>query len=315
MNADARVLAVDVGGTKTVVALASAATGARFTAMRFPTPATATETLTVLLRHCRTLVTESAVAGVGVSFGGHVDGGRVRSLHVPGWEDVNLVGELGEMTGAPVGVLNDADAGALAEYAARQSRPEPPGSLFYATVSTGIGGAFVLDGVVVRGAHGLAGELGHFPAGHSAPCSCGGTGHLEAIAAGPAIARHAARTRSERRNTDSLLSSLGQVDARAVAGAAEAGDRLAQEVLAEAATHIGRALTMCALCLDPAVICLGGGVSQSGAAFWDPLRATVRHHPLLDTPIEPALHGSDSALVGAALHGARLAGVRQGVGQ
>lgn len=307
MSSPARVLAVDVGGTKTAVALADPADATR-TTVRFPTPATAQATVELIARHCRTMLAESRVRGVGVSFGGHVADGRVRSLHVPGWEDVDLVGTLEALTRAPVGILNDAECGALAEHAARQRRTSPPRTLFYVTVSTGIGGAVVIDGNVHRGARGLAGEVGHLPVGGSAPCACGGSGHLESMAAGPAIARLARAGLGETRYASSVLHSARDLDAAAVARAADDGDLLGRDILRTVGARLGRALVSVALCLDPDVICLGGGVSQSGAALWDPLRETLAEHPLVATTVEKSVHGPDSALAGAALHAQTLTG-------
>lgn len=308
MTAPARVFAVDVGGTKTAVALADPADATR-TTVRFPTPASAQATLELIERHFRSMSEGSSVAAVGVSFGGHVSGDQVRSLHVPGWEDVDLVGTLSRITGAPVGVLNDAEAGALAEHDARQRRANPPRSLFYVTISTGIGGAIVIDGAVHRGARGLAGEIGHLPVGGSAPCSCGGAGHLEAVAAGPAIARLARAGLGDRRYAGSVLHAVrDELDARAVARAADDGDQLARETLGTVGARLGAALVAVALCLDPAVICLGGGVAQSGTALWDPVREAVAAHPLLETQVERSVHEADSALVGAVLHARTLTG-------
>lgn len=306
MSTEAAVLAVDLGGTKTAVSLARGRTTARKT-VRFPTPRTATETLVLLERHASNLLEGSRAAAVGVSFGGHVNAGRVRSLHVAGWESIDLASALTPLTTGAVGIINDAEAGALAEYAARRRRPDPPSSLLYVTVSTGIGGAFVSDGEVLRGARGLAGELGHLPLGGAAPCSCSGNGHLEAHAAGPAIARAARAGLNDPRFAESLLHGERPLDARAVALAAERGDSLAREVLQSAGVRLGTGLAMGAMCLDPAVICLGGGVAQAGPALWDPMREALARHPLArDVPVEPSVHGSDSALEGAVIHGAGL---------
>ena len=302
----APVLAVDIGGTKTAVAIVHGTAGTHKT-VRFPTPRSAPDALQLLLRHCRNLLSDTPVAAIGVSFGGHVFRDRVRSLHVPGWEDIDLVGVLGSFAHASVGLLNDAEAGALAEYQARQRRPHAPASLLYVTVSTGIGGAIVIDGDLHRGDRGLAGEIGHLPVGGTAACACGGAGHLESVAAGPAIAWLARSGLGEVRHAESVLHEVRHLDARAVALAAERGDTLARETLQETGSRLGAALIASVLCLDPAVICLGGGVAQSGRDLWDPLRETLHRHPLVNTPVERALHGGDSALVGAGLHGLALA--------
>lgn len=299
------VLAVDIGGTKTAIALGSADRGPPVRRIRFATPPDARRALASVLTRAVRLVAGRRVAAVGVSFGGHVVGEKVRSLHVAGWEDVHLVDALRDAFRAPVQVVNDAEAGAVAEYSTRVRVTPGLRHLVYATVSTGIGGAVIADGEVARGAHGLTGELGHFPVAEQGTCSCGRVGHLEALASGTAIARRVREGLADERYRRSLLHGHGAaVDARAVADAARDGDELACSVLADAGRLVGRALAIMALCVDPEVICLGGGVSQAGDSFWLPLRHEVDAHLLCPVAVEPAIHGSDSALIGA-MHLAR----------
>ena len=130
------------------------------------------------------------LAAIGVSFGGPVDASRglVRlSHHVPGWEDVPLRDRLQAELGAPVAVDNDANVASLGEW--RFGAGQGCDSLFYVTVSTGIGGGWVLGGRIWSGADGMAGEIGHMvvrPGG--VPCVCGKRGCLEAEACGWGIA-------------------------------------------------------------------------------------------------------------------------------
>lgn len=297
-------LAVDIGGTKTALAtVAEGAGGADpyLARNRFATPGTAVEVLASLLPAARDLAGGHRVAGVGVSFGGHVqpDGQpKLRSLHVPGWEDVRLADELADALDAPVLVVNDAEAAVRGEHACI-SREWCDLTLAYVTISTGIGGALLLGGRPHRGRHGLAGEIGHLRLGDSGVCSCGGVGHLEAYASGPAIAR-TARTRLVQHPTwPTSLRGRHVLTARDVADAARGGDEFAAQVLAEAGALVGRAVAVLALLLDPDVVLIGGGVAQSGEAFWEPLRAAVRADVLRHTLVRPAMLGADSALRGA----------------
>jgi len=282
------VLGIDIGGTKTAVAVGPSDGRAPERAVRFATPPDATAALHRLLEEAGRLVADRPVDAVGVSFGGHVDGEHVHSLHVPGWDDAGLVPTLRDAFGVGVRVVNDAEAGAIAEHAARATAGRAVRNLLYVTVSTGIGGAVVADDRLVRGAHGLAGELGHYVMADEGRCSCGGVGHLEALASGTAIARRAAR---ELAGTPA--------DARAVALAAAAGDEAAARILVDAATLLGRALALAALTVDPDVVVLGGGVAQAGETYWAPLRRALSAGTLRPVPLEATVHGTDSPLVGA----------------
>ncbi|BCB91944.1 hypothetical protein Psuf_092570 [Phytohabitans suffuscus] len=258
-----------------------------------------------LLPAAHGLVAGRPVAGVGVSFGGHVSLSAppaLRSLHVPGWLEVPLTTRLERALDAPVLVANDAEAAARGEHACIPAGQRDL-DLVYLTISTGVGGALLLRGRPHRGRNGLAGEVGHIRLRDTGTCSCGGEGHLEAFASGPAIARAAAEAvRRDPTHPTSLRTVLdqdGALTARDVDASARGGDSLAAAVLAEAGDLVGRAAAMIGLLLDPDVILVGGGVSQAGDAFWEPLRAAVRADVLRHVLVRPALLGPDSALRGA----------------
>lgn len=249
----ARLVALDVGGTKLAAALWDGSEWATVEQAR--TPGDGRAALDELLRLADAVADGGPVAGVGVSFGGRVgaDGAVRRSLHVSGWEDVPLPEILAERLRAPTLVANDADAGALGEWDAA-GRPSAP--LCYVTVSTGVGGGVVVAGELVRGAHALAGEIGHLvfePGGER--CACGRRGCVETVASGPAIARRA-----------------GRADA---AAAAAAGDEPAARAFEDAARALAVAVDALTAVVDPAFVALGGGVSHAGAILWDPLLAAL----------------------------------------
>ncbi len=288
----AHVLAVDIGGTKVALALANTHDLTNPKVVRFDTPADGPAALSRIVSEGRALVGDMGTVPVGVSFGGHVNGEQVHSLHVRGWDDAGLVPTLRAAFGGPIRVANDAEAGALAEYAARVG--EGVRDLVYVTVSTGVGGAIVAGGRIVRGSHGLAGEIGHMTVTDAGLCPCGGIGHVEAVASGTAIGLRAARE-------GLVVEGSGAPTARDVSGAAERGDPLALRILADAGDALGRALAMTALCVDPEVISVGGGVSGAGEAFWGPLRRAVDAATLRPVTVEIARRGADAALAGALL--------------
>lgn len=279
-------LALDVGGTK--LAAGVAADGGWTARITADTPASGDDALAVLLRLADEIVTER-VKGIGVSFGGHVDAatGTVRrSIHVPGWEDVPLAHLLSDRFGAPASIANDANAGALGEWEARGLRR---GTLCYVTVSTGVGGGVVVDGEILEGADGLAGEVGHLtvlPDGEI--CSCGRRGCVETLASGPAIARRAEAATAEE--------------------AGKRGDGRSLRAFADAAHALAVATSTLIGIVNPATIVIGGGVARAGPLLWEPLEAELACTiwPQVTTRVCPPAT-DDPALAGALVLAARAA--------
>ncbi|MCL4867947.1 MAG: ROK family protein [Anaerolineae bacterium] len=245
---------------------------------------------------------------IGVSFGGPVDESRgvVRlSHHVAGWENVPLADWLKTAFGVPVLVDNDANAAALGEY--RYGAGQGCTDLFYVTVSTGVGGGWVLNGQPYRGSGRMAGEIGHLvvnPGGM--PCVCGKRGCVEAEACGPAIAQKMAlRLVEEKGKNGQGLMVTGQwvtdFTAREVNAAAHEGHPLAQQVLTEAGRFLGQGLGMAANLLNPERIILGGGVTKCGPLWWEAVRGAARYHALPEVEVEvvAAALGDDAPLWGA----------------
>jgi glucokinase len=263
-----------------------------------------------MLRTARGLLaqTPGRLVAVGVSFGGPVDagGGLVRlSHHVPGWENTPLREQLEAEFGAPVSVDNDANVAALGEW--RFGAGQGCDSMLYVTVSTGIGGGWVLNGRIWGGADGMAGEIGHMlvhPGG--AACDCGKAGCLEAEACGRAIARAARERLTAEPETGAMLRALADGDAEAVTAvqvaiAATTGDVLALSVLDQAAQMLGTGLAAAINLMNPEMIVLGGGVTKSGERWWHTVRQTARALvlPQARAAIVPALLGDDAPLWGA----------------
>lgn len=210
-----------------------------------------------------------------VSFGGPVrPDGSVQSTHVPGWERIDLIGELARafaLRREDVRVENDANAGALGEYrcgAGRGCR-----DMLYFTVSTGIGGGVILDGRLRRGAHGFAGEFGHMimDGGAAAPqYAAGKPGALEALASGPAIEREgrAALLRAGRAVPEGF-------GAKAVFDAAESGEAWALETRDKCVADLGRGIAAAVSAYEVERVVVGGGVALAGDALFVPLRKAV----------------------------------------
>ena len=221
---------------------------------------------------------------------------------MPGWGGTRLGAMIGEATGLPVCVLNDVHAHGLAE--ARLGAGAGKGRVLTVAVGTGIGGALVADGKVDVGARGIAGHVGHI--GHAAaagmPCSCGRSGHIEAIASGSGLAAwYAARAAQAGRPEASEYVRGGHDVVRLAAGE----DALAAACVEESAHALGECLGSLANVLDPEVIVLSGSVVDAGQAWWQDLRAGYRDsamNPLAGVPLVRAELEGKAPLLGAALH-------------
>ncbi len=256
---------------------------------------------------------------VGVSFGGPVDSanGIVRlSHHVAGWEDIRLADLLEAEYHAPVAVDNDANVAALGEF--HFGAGENCDSLFYITVSTGVGGGWILNGSPWQGAEGMAGEIGHTvvdPQGP--PCLCGKKGCVERLASGPYMAEDArAKIRMALQGTSAptlpdeqggiLLGivnhDLDRISGKTISQAADQGDRLAWEILARSAWALGVGIGNAANLVNPQRFVLGGGVINAGEWYLERVQKSARHTalPEIHFDIVAAKLGDDAPLWGAA---------------
>lgn len=193
--------------------------------------------------------------GVGVGVPGSVDrqgSGLVDSVQL-GWAQVPLGATLRRELGLPVIVENNVNALAVAERLYGTGRRHS--SFLVVTIGTGVGAGFVVDGVVLRGSTGGAGELGHTPVVENGPvCACGNTGCLEAIIGEAAIVA-TARDRG-------IIGDRGGMPA--LRAAADEGDAAASVLFGEAGHLLGRALAGVVQLLDPEVVILLG----EGTAAW-----------------------------------------------
>lgn len=221
--------------------------------------------------------------------------------NIPGWVNVPLKKHLTERFHVPAAIGNDANLAALGEwkYGAGQGHHH----IIYITVSTGIGAGVISNDQLLVGAHGLATELGHITVDPGGPlCGCGQPGHLESFAAGPSIARWV--TEQIQSGTPSILKRDMPLTAKEVAAAAKSGDELAIAALARAGTYLGRTVADFLHIFNPSAIIFGGGVSQSGAFLFEPLKAAMRKSVLSDKYLDglvitTAALGDEAGLLGA----------------
>lgn len=246
---------------------------------------------------------------IGVSFGGPVnfETGKVRlSHHVPGWENMPLAEMLEDEFGAPARVDNDANVAALGEYTYGAGKGYS--SLLYITVSTGVGGGWILNGHPWRGWEGMAGEIGHTVVDPTGPtCLCGKQGCVERLASGPYMAQNARSLLQANPERGTILrelchGDLGSLSGESISLAAAKGDELAWEVLEKGAWAIGRAIGNAANLINPQRFILGGGVVKSGHRYWEVIRreAHATALPEIHFDIVPAALSDDAPLWGAA---------------
>jgi glucokinase len=222
--------------------------------------------------------------GIGVGAPGviQVESGTigVDIQNIPEFRDLALGRVLREGTGLPVVVDNDVNALTLGEGTFGQARGLRDVGMI--AIGTSVGAGLILNGALVRGAGGYAGEIGHTRGDlDGADCSCGSRGCIKVYAAGPDMAR---RARSLLRGDHaSILVELAggdpdRIDAPAVFAAAAKGDPLAVTVVAKAAQALGAGVANLIHLCNPELIVLGGGVTEAGDILMEPVQRWARFY-------------------------------------
>jgi len=284
--------AVDIGGTKIAVGMVDNS-GRLLAQLENPTEPQRGPDYGLMLI-CEMLRQTASQAGgqlrgIGIGCTGPVNpltGVLERNEFLLSWEGMNLTEALSRSLGVPAAMENDADAAALGESAWGAGRDAK--RFMYITVSTGIGGGFVIDGQLYRGVDGAHPEIGHHVIDPSGPaCFCGAHGCWESLASGPALARRA-----------------GYESAQEVCATAERGEPVALSAVERVGYYLGLGLANLVTLFTPDVIALGGGVMHSRHLFWEAIQATVRQNcglvPFEKTRIVPAALGVQTGLIGAA---------------
>jgi len=306
-------IGVDIGGTKIAAGVVNAE-GAILRTARRPTPR---HDAGAVLGEVAAVVDElhsevdGSIVGVGVGVAGGVDQSRSTVYFAPNlaWSQVPVRAVLEASTGLPVVVENDGAAAAWAET--RFGAGKGLAHVVMVTVGTGIGGGIVVDGQVMRGAHGVAAEIGHLNAvPDGRPCGCGRNGCWEQYASGNALVREARSLAAERRSEAGTLLSLGDGTPEGVEGshitrAAQMGDPVAIEAFAVAGNWLGRGLADLTAIVDPDAFVIGGGVSEAGDLLLASAQRTLSDKVFGGTnrPMPKLLVaelGNDAGIVGAA---------------
>ena len=301
------VIAIDIGGTKTLAAAVRLEDGKILKRIAGTTntasPSDFIAGIETVIQELRSSLAEISFTAVGIGTAGHVDptNGYVSSLNL-GLDNFPIKGLLHDFTGLPVFIDNDANAGALGEmhYGAAKGKRH----FAFLSVGTGIGVGLVLDGKIYHGKGNNAGEIGHvglYIRGDK--CKCGGTGCFENMASGPAMVDAFKRQRSAGYETKLLAEDISPQD---IFAAAEAhSDPLSVKVIVDAAEALGYGIRGLNNLLDLELIVLGGGIPLAAPPYFlthiesSAMGGVNRVHPS-ECPIILSKLYPDSIIMGAA---------------
>lgn len=305
-------IGVDVGGTKILGVVTDGIGWAERDRELQPTPKHDPDALApAIIEVVRTLVQRNpGIVGIGVGVPGLVDHAGV--LHygpnVQGVLGLDIAGQLNAMFNLPAVAENDGFLTAMTEHRLGAARGHAHAIIV--TQGTGIGGGLIVNGQVLRGANGFAGEPGHMLInrfGHR--CACGRTGCWESVSSGAGLA-NIAREMVDEGQAAAVLAAAGG-DPAAIRGehvstAAADGDADAVEVLERFSWWVAQGIGSLIALLDPSIVVLGGGLSAISDGFIDGMSAKVidavvggQYRPVV--PIVPAEFGAEAGAVGAAL--------------
>lgn len=246
--------------------------------------------------------------GIGVGVPGFTDfeKGRIINLtNVRGWTGVPLAGIISKRFKLPAWVDNDANAAALGECVFGAGRKYHQAVMV--TLGTGVGGGIVLNGRVFRGAHSMAGEIGHVCIDMNGSITPEGRGGLETFVGNRRIAERAAQAiRAGRRTsiTRMIRGDLTAITPKLIAEAAHKGDRLSLEIFDFVADCLAAAFASITYVLQPEVFILTGGVARSGSILFKPLKRHLKERlsPFFarQIAVKPARFAEHAGVIGCA---------------
>jgi len=306
------VIGVDLGGTKVLAGAVDAALTVHHRARRLVGGTNSFELLDTVAEAVDEArnAAPGPVAAVGVGLPAVLDAERRTarfSTHLP-LEGLPFGEQLSTRVGLPVVLDNDANLALLAELHAGVARGARHALLL--TLGTGIGGAVLIDGELLRGARGGAGELGHVVVDFDGPrCQgkCPNRGCLEVMASGTALEREAAALAARRPGSGLAGEAMrgGRLTGPRVSELARAGDASAIEVLELIGRRLGTGISGLVNVFDPEIVVIGGGVVEAGELLLAPARAEVRARALPpasgEVRVEAASFGEEAGVIGGAV--------------
>lgn len=248
------------------------------------------------------------LAAIGMGAPGFIDmktGFIYHAVNI-GWRNYALKDELEKATGLSVTIDNDANIAAIGEM--WRGAGDGEGNLLMVTLGTGVGGGIIVNGHIMHGTNGMAGEIGHItsiPEG-GAHCNCGKSGCIETIASATGIARIAKEKAAGdvSSSLNEMLKNHGELKAKDVAEAAENGDQAAMDTLDEVAFHLGLVIANLSNSINPGKIVIGGGVSKAGHVLMSRLEKEFKRFALPrvaeGATLTVATLGNDAGVIGGA---------------
>ncbi|GCE09453.1 ROK family protein [Dictyobacter aurantiacus] len=284
-NAESVIVGVDVGGTKIAAGIVDAhgqVIGQVMTATDTQDPERTLHSIASAVRECIETagIAPARVRAVGLGIPGMVDPERgvcLLSVNL-NWQNVAVRSWLEQELNLPCVIDNDVCAATLGESiygAGRGAR-----NMVYLSLGTGIAARAIMNGQLYRGAHGMAGEVGHLVVMPDGPlCRCGACGCLEALAAGPALALSAQTAIAAGQETQlkSYLQRQGTLRSEDVFAAAADNDGLALRILRQAGKHIAYGIYLLAMTFDPQIIVIGGGLTMVPSPLLIEMRARAEY--------------------------------------
>jgi glucokinase len=277
-------IGIDIGGTKMAGALVDEG-GNILNELRIPSPTDDSEQMIEAIGSLISKLGEGEkVAAVGVAAAGFMSSDREMMYHSPNiaaWRNEPLKKRIESKTKLPVLLENDANAAGWAEF--RFGAGAGSKGMIMLTIGTGVGGAIISDGVLLKGGFGIGGELGHavlFPGGRE--CGCGQRGCVESYCSGTALLKAARELAvsndSKAARLKELMLETGELSGEQLYQAILEDDAGANELIAELGKSLGAAIASIYVpLLDPELVVVGGGVSAVGERLLDPIWSAVEN--------------------------------------
>jgi len=247
---------------------------------------------------------EENLLGIGIGVPGPIIGKRVASRAINlGWEEVPVADIIEKRIKTKVYVENDANVAALGEM--WKGAAEGKNNVVLVTLGTGVGGGVIVDGKIISGTNGSAGEIGHIPLFEEEldrVCGCGKRNCLEQVASATGI-EYLAQDMLLEFDTDSPLRELDMITAKDIFDYAKQADEISLKVVNKFGKYLGRGLAIISAVVDPEVFVIGGGVSHAGDFLLEVLDVYYKIYAFSstrDAEIKLASLGNDAGMYGAA---------------
>ncbi len=267
-----------------------------------------TPVLHTVLNATDTFLAEEAIdsnnlSGIGISATGQIDSANGIVVgtcgNIPGWAGTPLKQAFHERYKLPVTVINDANCAALAEQWVGRAKNVFDAILL--TIGTGVGGGIIVNGNILLGARGLAGEIGHLSINCQGPtCTCKNRGCLEQYASMTALVKEVTRYYQIQ---DPLYLSSHEINGKEIFRLLQEGETAIQNLVDQWIYHIACGITGLVHIFNPSTVLIGGGVSTQEELFIKPLRektlSMVMENFRKDLLIDSALAGNNAGIIGA----------------